>query len=267
MIPDSPATPGRRALRVLVGLVGLIGAHVAEAGILAAQFAVSPVIVQLAHDPAGTATLLRVDNEGEDVMQFRVYAADFDQDRDGEHHFAAAGTLQRSCAERLRFAPDALTVPAGSGAVVRVSLEAGTDPTCWSMLFVEAPSAGTGAIRVNQRIGVKIYGLGAEPGADGELVSATVQPAGDSVEVAFTFRNPGDWPLRPSGAVEIRDAGGAVITTAPVPAFSVLPGHERLLRVSLPLESAGPGRYLAVPILDFGADYLAGAQADFRIEL
>lgn len=266
MIPDSPATPGRRALRVLVGLLGLIGAHVAEAGILAAQFAVSPVIVQLAHDPAGTSTLLRIDNEGEDVMQFRVYAADFDQDRDGEHHFAAAGTLQRSCAGRLRFAPDALTVPAGSGAVVRVSLEPGPDATCWSMLFVEAPSAGSGAIRVNQRIGVKVYGLGARRGADGELVDATVRPAGDSVDVAFTFRNPGDWPLRPSGAVEIRDAGGAVITTAAVSAFSVLPGHERLLRVSLPIESAGPGRYLAVPILDFGADYLAGAQADFRIE-
>lgn len=263
MIPDRPAPPGRRALRVLVGL---IGAHAAAAGLLAAQFAVSPVIVQLAHDPTGTATLLRIDNEGEDAMQFRVYAVDFDQDRDGEHHFAEAGTLARSCAERLHFAPDALSVPAGSGAVVRISLEPGADPTCWSMLFVEAPSASTGAIRVNQRIGVKIYGLGAERGADGELVSATVQPADDSVEVAFAFRNPGDWPVRPSGAVEIRDAGGAVITTAPVPAFSVLPGHERHLRVSLPLESASPGRYLAVPILDFGADYLAGAQADFRIE-
>lgn len=165
MIPDSPAPPGRRALLVLVGLVG---AHVAGAGLLAAQFAVSPVIVQLAHDPTGAATLLRIDNEGEDAMQFRVYAVDFDQDRDGE--------------------------------------------------------------------------------------------------VAFAFRNPGDWPLRPSGAVEIRDAGGAVVATAPVPAFSVLPEHERRLRVSLPLESAAPGRYLAVPILDFGADYLAGAQADFRIE-
>lgn len=263
MIPDSPAPPGRRALLVLVGLVG---AHVAGAGLLAAQFAVSPVIVQLAHDPTGAATLLRIDNEGEDAMQFRVYAVDFDQDRDGEHLFAEAGTLPRSCAGRLRFAPDALTVPAGSGGVVRVSLEPGGDPTCWSMLFVEAPSAGTGAIRVNQRIGVKIYGLGAKRGPDGELVEATVQPAGDSVEVAFAFRNPGDWPLRPSGAVEIRDAGGAVVATAPVPAFSVLPEHERRLRVSLPLESAAPGRYLAVPILDFGADYLAGAQADFRIE-
>lgn len=263
MIADSPAPPGWRALRVLVSLVV---AHLAGAGLVAAQFAVSPVIVQLAHDPTGTATLLRIDNEGEDVMRFRVYAVDFDQDRDGEHHFAAAGTFPRSCAGRLSFAPDALTVPAGSGAVVRVSLEPGDDPTCWSMLFVEAPSAGTGAIRVNQRIGVKIYGLGAKRGADGELASATVRPAGDSVEVAFAFRNPGDWPLRPSGAVEIRDAGGAMITTAPVPAFSVLPGHERLLRVNLPVESAGPGRYLAVPILDFGADYLAGAQADFRIE-
>jgi len=263
MIPDSPAAPGRRALRVLVGLFVL---HVAGSGPLAAQFAVSPVIVQLPHDPAGATTLLRIDNEGEDVMQFRVYAADFDQDRFGDHRFAAAGTLPRSCAARMHFAPDALTVPAGSGSVVRVGLDPGTDPTCWSMLFVEAPAAGTGAVRINQRIGVKVYGLGPEPGADGELVSASVQPAGDSVKVSFAFRNPGDWPLRPSGAVEIRDAGGAVVTTATVPAFSVLPGHERLLHVDLPLESARPGRYLAVPILDFGADHLAGAQVDFRIE-
>jgi len=36
--------------------------------------------------------------------------------------------------------------------------------------------------------------------------------------------------------------------------------------VSVENADLDPGRYLAVPILDFGVDYLSGTQIDFRVE-
>ena len=233
---------------------------------LAAQFAVSPVIVQVARSDGPASATIVVENEGEDLMRFRVYSLDFDQDRAGNHVFSEAGQLPESCAERLSFAPDALTIPAGGRATVQVRLDPGPDRTCWSMLFIESPSPSRSGVRVNQRIGVKLYGLGSAAGPAGGLTSADAHTDGGSLEVRFAFHNPGDHPVRPSGGVEIRDALGQVVASAPVHAFSVLPGHEREVSVSLPIEGVRPGRYLAVPMLDFGGDFLAGAQVDFRLE-
>lgn len=256
-----PVRGGRRALIALAGLL-LSWSPLP----LAAQFAVSPVIVQVARsDGPGSATVV-VDNEGEDLMRFRVYAMDFDQDRDGNHVFSEAGQLPQSCADRLTFAPDALTIPAGGRGTVQVRLDPGPDTTCWSMLFVESPSPSRSGVRVNQRIGVKLYGLGSAARPAGGLTSADARADGGSLEVRFAFHNPGDHPVRPSGAVEIRDALGQVVASVPVYAFSVLPGHEREVSVLLPIGDVEPGRYLAVPMLDFGGDFLAGAQVDFRLE-
>lgn len=258
---ERSAFEGRRALRAFVGL--LVAGPAAP---LCAQFAVSPVIVQMPFDANGGAAAIRIDNEGENDMQFRVYALDFDQDRDGNHLFAEPRTGSESCAHRLRFAPDALSVPAGGRASIQVRLD--PEPgaaTCWSMLFVEAPSATESAVRVNQRIGVKLYGLGATGGAEGGMFDASADPTAGAVAVTFSFRNAGEWPVRPSGAVEVRDLAGTVVASVPVNPFSVLPRHERLVRVSVPLGGVPAGRYLAVPILDFGADFLAGAQVDFRL--
>lgn len=263
MVLDRSVSAGRRAWFALAGLwlVGLTGATS-----LTAQFAVSPVIVQLPHSPEGVDATIRIDNEGEDLMRFRVYVVDYDQDRDGNHRFVPAGTDPRSCAERLTFSPDVLTVPAGGRGLVQIRLAPGTAPTCWSMLFVESPATRESVLRINQRIGVKVYGLGPDQGEGGELVAADARSTGNSVEVGFAFRNMGNWPLRPSGLVEIRSVTGQLVAATPVAAFSVLPGRERFLRLSVPVDSIEPGRYLAVPILDFGGEYLAGARADFRVD-
>ena len=263
MISNGSAFRGRWALRALAGLVGFV----ASASPLVAQFAVSPVIVQMPLGESETETRsIRIDNEGENAMQFRVYAMDFDQDRAGNHLFSQPGSTSESCATRLSFAPDALSVPAGGHAVVQVRLAAAADAsTCWSMVFIEAPSARESMVQINQRIGVKIYGLGAPGETGGEMLAAEAHPVGDSVEVKFAFRNPGRWPLRPSGVVEVRDVTGEVVTTAAISPFSVLPGHDREVGVLVPVEGVPSGRYLAVPVLDFGADFLAGAQIDFRL--
>ena len=231
-----------------------------------AQFAVSPVIVQMPAAAVNSDALIRIDNEGDTPMQFRVYVMDFDQSANGDHAFAEPLSGSRSCSGRLQVAPGALMVAPGERGLIQVRLQqAGDAPTCWSMVFVETPSTSENGVRINQRIGVKLYGLSANAEPDGSLTEAEVSESGDTVDVRFVFSNPGDWPVRPEGSVEVRDLHGSVVAEVNVPSFSVLPRREREIRVAVPVGDLPTGRYLAVPILDFGAEFLAGAQLDFRV--
>ena len=231
-----------------------------------AQFSVSPVIVQVAATEVAPARL-QVRNEGENGLQFRAYALDFDMSPSGDHAYWEHGTQKQSCGQRLRIAPDAFTVPAGQSETISVSLDPGdSDTTCWSMVLVETSGSSEGSVVVRQRIGVKFYGLSADADVDGEVLAAGVDRDSIGLDVGFSVRNRGSWPLRPTGTLEIRDVHGQVVASQPVEAFSVLPEREREIRVVIPEARLEPGRYLAVPILDFGAEYLAGTQIDFRIE-
>ncbi len=247
--------------------MGLAGWFVlGSAAPVQAQFSVSPVIVQI---PASEtdAVQLTVRNEGENALQFRAYALDFDMSDTGEHSYWEPGTRSESCGERIRIAPDAFSVPAGRIGTVDVSLAPGpTDRTCWSMVLVETSGSTGGTVMVNQRIGVKLYGLSGEWDVSGEVLDGTVTKESERLEVAFTVRNDGAWPLRPDGVVEIRDVQGSLVASSPIDAFSVLPDRERTVQVSVNNADLDPGRYLAVPILDFGVDYLSGTQIDFRVE-
>ncbi len=252
---------GRSALRGLAGLLILVFAAPAQA-----QFSVSPVIVQIPATEADPVRLV-VRNEGENALQFRAYSLDFDMSDNGEHAYWEHGSRDESCGERLRIAPDAFTVPAGQTGTVAVSLAPGpADRTCWSMVLVETSGSSEGSITVNQRIGVKLYGLSGEWDLNGEVVNGFVTRGSNQLDVRFTVRNAGAWPLRPSGVVEIRDVQGTLVASSSIDAFSVLPGRERTVHVGVSNAELDPGRYLAVPILDFGADFLSGTQIDFRVE-
>ena len=252
---------GRSALRGLAGLLVLVTAAPAQA-----QFSVSPVIVQIPATETDPVQL-EVRNEGENSLQFRAYSLDFDMSDDGEHTYWEPGSRAESCSERLRIAPDAFTVPAGQTAAIAVSLAPGpADSTCWSMVLVETSGSSEGSILVNQRIGVKLYGLSGEWDVSGEVVNGSVTRDSEQLDVRFTVRNAGAWPLRPDGVVEIRDVQGTLVASSSIEAFSVLPERERTVHVAVSDAELKPGRYLALPILDFGAEFLSGTQIDFRVE-
>ena len=257
--------PGLASRPVLSGLAGLL-LILSSFSRLQAQFSVNPVIVQI---PAAEseAIPLTIRNEGENALQFRAYALDFDMSDTGEHSYWEPGSRSESCGDRLRIAPDAFTVSAGQTATVDVSLAPGpTDRTCWSMVLIETSGSTEGTVLVNQRIGVKLYGLSTEWHVNGEVFDGSVRNESESLDVAFTVRNMGAWPLRPDGVVEIRDVQGNLVASSPIDAFSVLPNRERTVQVSVTSGDLDPGRYLAVPILDFGAEFLSGTQIDFRVE-
>lgn len=259
---------GRRALsqRCALLALGAVTALCAGATSVRAQFSVSPVIVEVPAADTTFSQVVTLTNVNAESRTFRFYAADFEQAANGEHTFAESATSPTSCSQRLRVTPDGATVEAGQSMQFRVLVAPGDGAACWSIVFVESArnDAVTG-VRIGERIGVKIYGQPSDPVVDAAVVAATVDTTGAKPAVTFTFRNSGTATLRPEGVLEIRTLDGRTVQTYPVEAFSALPGHERQIPVRIEKELT-PGSYIAVPIIDYGGDFLAGFQQRFEVD-
>lgn len=225
-----------------------------------AQFSALPGVVHLGADAAPDGTVVQVRNEGDRVLQLRMYLSDYDQTESGEYALQAPGSGPGSCAGRLSFFPDNAVLGPGERQEVQVRVEPGT--ACWALLFVESAAEGAGQVRVANRIGVRVLNSPAALERDG-VVEEVAAAQADSLAVDVLFRNTGAAAVELRGTVEIRDLAGSTVATAPVGPLGVLPAHARRFRTVLPPLPAGD--YLAVPILEFGADWLAGGQALFRV--
>lgn len=251
----SPEPTGGRRRAWVMGVSVLL----ALPSVGAAQFSVQPVIVEMVTADSTATTVLYVRNQSDGPMQLRFYAADFDQPEAGGHVFMAPGEHPKSCVEHLQFYPDGATLEPGETQEVRVLMEP-VDATCWSMIFVESGARSQTGLSIAQRIGVKVYGVNGRASPEGEIRSVRVGQDDEGRWVTIEFANLGGGPLRPEGEIEVRTLEGEVIDVIPVPAFSVLP--DRIRQTQIPLDrDFESGTYVLVPILDFGADYLAGGQA------
>ncbi len=259
--PHTLLRPNRPALVALAGIWLLLGTLRSAQ----AQYSVDPVIVEFSNSNSVGAAAARIRNHGSEPLDVRLYVNDFEQDELGAHSFLPAGEGVRSCDSILRVTPDAIVVPPGESRYVNITLEPwdGQD-TCWSMVFAETLARVSNGLNVRQRIGVKVYGLAVEGEPTGEIAIAEIMAGEDGPQLVFEFDNPGAWPVRPVGTVEIRDYEGRMVRSIEVKPFSVLPGRRRKVTVLVGAGLVG-GEYLAVPVLDFGADYLAGAQVTFSV--
>lgn len=259
------STRRRGRLRVLWAPVTVL-VIVASAVPAEAQFSARPVFVTFSPDDGASPVMVR--NEGDTVREFRFYAGDYVRVVEGGHDFLSPGSHPRSCHERLSLAPDGAVLEPGETVDLRVSVKPGAE-TCWSMLFVQPITAASEeGITVGQRIGIKIFGIGDGLAPEGRIDSVWVGAADEDESVALVLRlvfsNTGDLPLRPEGRIALRTTGGEELSSLSVPRFSVLPGHSR--RISFPMEDElPPGDYLAIPILEIGAEYLVGGEARFRV--
>ena len=154
---------------------------------------------------------------------------------------------------------------AGESRELRLEMSDPTDP-CWAVVFVQTSSAAPGGISVAQRVGVKVFAGNNGPSTlNAEIIGVAATPAPDGIAVTFEFRNSSASAVRPSGSVQLRTASGESLAEVPVDPFSVLPGRTR--RIETFIAATPPaGRYVVVPVLDFGGDYLAGGQGLLRSE-
>lgn len=232
----------------------------------AGQYSVSPVIIPLPASAEDQEIIATVRNEGSGPLQLRVYAEDYDQAFDGSYEYAPFGRHGNSCAGRLEVLPEALSVPAGGAQPITIRLAGDENPsTCWSLIYVENPAPDSGALRVATRLGVKVYGLSEEGAYEAAITGAEVREDGQGRVLAMRVENPQLWPLLASGSVAITDLAGNRFDSVPVHMFSVLPERDREVRIPLDMQLE-PGRYMAIPVIEFGSDGFAGAQVGFRVD-
>lgn len=256
----APGTAGgRSAVRVLVLSAALA---LTLASPLAAQFSATPIILNLVTGDSAAVGRILVKNQGDAPLRMRFYAGDFEQMPDGKYRFMAAGTDEHSCATRMQLYPEGATLQAGQSVTVTVRLDP-TPTACWSVVFAESAKRAANGISVAQRIAVKVYGSSRAGVRSGDVQAVNVVKT-PSLHAMVDFANTGERALVVKGHLEVRTATGEVVATAPVVDFSVLPGRHRVINVAMP-GNLKPGRYLAIPILDFGGDFLAAGQALFEV--
>jgi hypothetical protein len=68
--------------------------------------------------------------------------------------------------------------------------------------------------------------------------------------------------------VEVRNERGETVKSLEVPSFTVLREAERRVEVGEPegSEPLPPGFYVALAVLDFGAEFLVAAELPFEVE-
>ncbi|MBW3660719.1 MAG: hypothetical protein KY397_03695 [Gemmatimonadetes bacterium] len=224
-----------------------------------AQYSVRPVVLDFL-DAGERAVVVR--NESDVTSTIRIYSGDFDQSESGAHRFLPFGGHPSSCHGRLETFPDRLVLDPGADAVLRVRLKAGRS-SCWSLVFVERrPPASDGQARAIERIAVQVLGHGSEPIRDVVIRDIAIEETPGGAVLRYRLENIGTDPLRPEGRLEVRSLEGRVVATVRLDPFGSLPGRVRVREIPLP-EDLPLGPLLAVPILDFGADHLAGGQVLF----
>lgn len=235
-----------------------------------AQFSAQPAILSLSPTDSVTTATVTVRNESTAEQQYRFVPYDFDQDAEGGHAFMPPGRNARSCAARLSVFPSGTTLLPGERQEIRVRL-ASAPTACWSVLFIQRVQRDAErGIRPGEQIAIKIYGFppDARRAAEVTRVSAradsTTSNGAAGAVVELDIRNTGEAPLRPQGTVEVRTLGGQLVAAVGVDAFSVLPGHTRHMTVVAHAPLAH-GEYVAVPVLDVGADYLVGGQGRLQV--
>lgn len=229
-----------------------------------AQFSVSPVVIPVEAADGVRTLAFHVHNEASEPLSARLSIADFDQDDAGAHRILAAGAHERSCADRISVTPDVLTIPGGGTQPVRVSVRPDPDGrACWSLVLVESRATAASGVAVNLRIAVKILGLPTDGTTEARIVDASFDQE-TAPTVRFRVANEAAAPLEARGSVEIRTFSGEILGKVPVETFSLLPGRSRSVSLELPFPLE-PGRYLAIPILEYGSDGMAGAQIAFRV--
>lgn len=254
---------GSHEMKFPVVLIAAAAAATLTALPAEAQFSASPAMVWV-DGPATATARVTVRNEGQESAQFRVYTADFDQSAGGDNQFFDAGTQAGSCGDRLTVSPDVTVLEPGQTQDLRLDV-AGAESPCWAVVFIQGSGVAETGIRVTQRIGVKVFVGDRSPAAlGGEIESVAAAPAADGVEVVFEFRNASATAIRPAGRLELRSLAGDPVAQLEIDPFSVLPGRTRRIEALVPA-TLPEGRYVAVPVIDFGGEYLAGGQSIFQI--
>ena len=279
MTTSPRARPLARALRTLLVLLALAApasAQILVYGGLARDRAAAPGEV---YDE-----VVEVHNPTAEPQQARLYLTDYSFASDGSNAYGAAGTMARSSAGWVAFAPPVLTVPAGESVDVTVTVsvpdtlaEAGS---YWSMLMVEAIPSGSAEstlgdeadeggerfqLGVTERIryGVQIATHVGDAAPDVQIVAADLGDDEGTRVLTADVANVGQRMIVGSVYVDVFGADGSALGRIQGTASRIYPGTSVRHRVAL--EGLEPGTYEALLVIDGGEEGVFGAQ--YTLEL
>lgn len=257
----------------LGALTGLLVGTLVAATPVAAQISIEQLELKFTLGSATPTTQsFRINNVSNAPVQVTIRTSDWDRSETGENRYFDVGTDAGSCRDALTIFPMTLSIDAGRGEDVRVSLPASATP-CHSILFVEMPPPAAqanrngAALTYNLRYGIKVY---VEPDAPpaGELTDAIIA-SGRTADgtradtLVATFRNTGLVQSIARGHIEIRREDDSIAQRIEVEEFPVLGGARRVIRTPLPVMPAG--RYAVILLLEISNEEILAAQALLEI--
>lgn len=255
-----------------------------------AEYSVAPLRFEFQTEAGKIGSgVITIRNPEEKPVSVKLYARDFLISPDGSESELEAGSIPRSCAEWLTISPTEVDLAAGSTIKVRVNVDVPLDAkgNFWAMIFVEETSKPKAVerkvrgrnigetysfqVNVKQRWGVRVYED--VPGTEtfsAEITGMNVIQAQEDqpFKIAVEFSNSGNTLLRCTGHVEIRDENGVTVQDVQLgksQIFTVFPESNRHLLAEIVTQLL-PGTYIALAIIDFGYDDLAGGELEFAIE-
>ena len=102
---------------------------------------------------------------------------------------------------------------------------------------------------------------------EGKITSTAAKLIGTAdkgLGIETEFENLGTTFLSAAGTAEIINSKGETIASIDISKFKTLPGYKR--RLYLEYKQALPADdYVVIIVLDFGGDYLAGAQVEIKV--
>lgn len=264
---------GARRIILLTLVVGIFAMQVG-----AASVAVSPPRLTFTPGPGGYFEgEIEVYGAKDKDIRVKTYFLDWDFDPAGNVQFySEQDRVQRSATAWLQLEPKEFLLPAKVKKHIKVwgRVPAGTEPgDYWSMFFVEfIPFSGlqTSGVKISGRVGgsvtITVPGMIVPTGRISSF-TITYKTEEENPELGgkIIFENTGNGILEPTGRLEIKDLQNKLIGTVPIPPAKILPGAKREieLRHTLTLEQ---GKYIAIALLDYGGEKLAGYQRIFEVK-
>lgn len=252
----------------------------------AAAFNISPLLVELDAKPGVTysGSLMLAGNESR-KESVRVYFEDWDKTPDGEDNSLMPGSIDRSCAGWMSVSPSQADIPAGGSIELKftIAVPENAKGSYWTFIMAEenkkpdAPKQNSDdmqfMIQSVFRFAVRIL-VNISDGAEtkGEITDLKIFKPETQDKLKhynfagrISFKNTGNYLLKPQGYMEIRDSDGETLTRSEIqPKSYVIPGRERYLEV--PLETKLPaGDYIAIAALDYGGNEIVAGETPFTV--
>lgn len=222
-----------------------------------------------------------LNNKTDKPVNIKAYLSDFRFNHKGENFFDEPGTLPRSNAKWITFAPERLAIPAKTiGKVdfsIKVPENAGKNGVFWSVIMIEPQAEDDPELMKSTEHGFKIRTVsrfavqimttfGKEKDADKKFkfVDRTVAMSQGKRIYQISARNDGEFYMRPTLWAEIFDLKGRSFGRFTAASRQILP--ECSTRFNIDITDLPVGEYEALVAADTGQANIVGARYKLKIE-